>query len=78
MEMAEHVTCVGEKRNAYMCFLGKPEEKEQHGKLSPTWKYNILVSFKGISLECLNWIHLAHKGDKWRGVLKTARNFHFN
>jgi hypothetical protein len=41
MRWAEHVELIGEKRNAYRLFVGKPEGKRPLGRPSRRWMDNI-------------------------------------
>jgi hypothetical protein len=50
---------MGEIRNEYKMFLGKPEEKRPLGRHSHRWKYNIRIDVRETWREVLDWSHLA-------------------
>jgi len=43
MKWAGHIACIGELRNAYSIFIGKPEGKRPHEKFRRRWEDNIRV-----------------------------------
>jgi hypothetical protein len=51
---AEHLTRMGEMRNAYSIFFGKPERKGPLGKHRRRWEDNIRVYLREVGLEL--WI----------------------
>jgi hypothetical protein len=50
---------MGEKRNAYMLLVGKPEGKKPLGRLRCEWVDNINMDVVEIGLGELDWIGLA-------------------
>jgi hypothetical protein len=48
MRWAEHVTRMGEKRNAYRIFVGKPEGRRPLGKPRRRWMDNIKMDLREI------------------------------
>jgi hypothetical protein len=65
MRWAWHVTRMGEKRNAYGIFVGKPEGKSPLGR--PRER-----GWGG-----LDWIDLAQDRDPWRALMNTVMNLYF-
>jgi hypothetical protein len=53
---------MGEMRNAYSTFIGKPEEKSQLGRPRLKW-------------EEVDWMNLAQDRNQWRAVVKTVIKF---
>jgi hypothetical protein len=43
---AEHVACMGERRNAYRILVGKPEGKRSLGRRERRWEDNIKIDLK--------------------------------
>jgi hypothetical protein len=73
-EMRRHVTRVGEIRNAYKIFVGKPEGKRPLGKPRRRWKNNNRMNLRERRWESVDWIHLAENRDQWRAVVNTVMN----
>jgi hypothetical protein len=48
----EHLAHMGEVRNAYKMFVGKPERKTPLGRLRRRWKDNIKVDLMDVEYEC--------------------------
>jgi hypothetical protein len=46
MGWAGHVARIGEKRNAYMILVGKPEGKRPLGRLRRRWEDNIIMDLR--------------------------------
>jgi hypothetical protein len=57
---------MGEKRNAYMLLVGKPEGKR--GRLRCRWVNNIKMDLLAIRLGGLDWIGLAQDRYMWRAL----------
>jgi len=58
--MRRHVTRVGEIRNAYKIFVGKPEGKRPLGKPRRRWKNNNRMNLRERRWESVDWVHLLH------------------
>jgi len=56
---------MGDVRNIYKILVGRPE-----GKRPPEWSRR--KSEDHISVEGVDWIHLAQDRDQWRGLVKTT------
>jgi hypothetical protein len=50
MRRAGHIASMGETKNAYKMFVGKPEGKRP---LSRSWEDNIKIDLKVIGCECV-------------------------
>jgi hypothetical protein len=55
---------MGEKRNAYRLFVGKPEGKRLLGRPRRSWKKNIKIDLLEIGWGGVDWIGLAQDRDK--------------
>jgi hypothetical protein len=65
---------MGETRNAYMLFVGKPEGERPLGRPRCRWVYNIKTELREIGWNRIYWIDLAHDKDQWRPLLNTVMN----
>jgi len=63
-----HVTRMGEMRNAYRIFVGKPEGGRSSGKPRRGWKDNIRMYLKEIEREVVD-------GHIWLRIGKSGRLF---
>jgi hypothetical protein len=57
---------MGEKRNSYRIFVGKPDGKRPLGRPRRRWVDNIKMDLREIGWSCIDWIHLAQDRDQWR------------
>jgi hypothetical protein len=65
---------MGEKRNAYRFFVGKPEGKRQLGRPRRRWVDNIKMDLLEIGCGGVDWIGLAQDRDKWRAFVNAVMN----
>jgi hypothetical protein len=72
MRWAGHVARMGEKRNAYNIFLGKPEGKRPLGRPRRRWVDNIKMDLREIGWDDVDWIHMAQDRDQWRALVSTV------
>jgi hypothetical protein len=68
---------MGEKRNAYRLFLGKPEAKRPLGRPRHRWVDNINVNIIKLDLGEIRWsgvdrISLAQDRYKWRALVNAV------
>jgi len=63
-------TRVKEKRNLYGVLVRKPEGRRPLGGPRHRWEDSIVMYFKAIVWEALNWIYLAQ--DMYKGQAVTA------
>jgi hypothetical protein len=50
---------MGEMRNAYTIFVGKPEGNSRLGRRMGRWEDNIRMDLREIGWGVVEWIHLA-------------------
>jgi hypothetical protein len=62
----------GEKRNAYMILVGKPEGKRPLGR--PRRRWDIRMDLREIAWGGMDWIDLAQDRDHWRALVNTVMN----
>jgi hypothetical protein len=62
---AGHVVHMGKMRNVYKILVRNPEGKRPLGRPKHRWEVNIKMDVREIGLENVDWIHLAHDGDRW-------------
>jgi hypothetical protein len=74
MRWAEHTAHVGEKRNAYRIWVGKPERKIPLGKPRRRWEDNIKMDLRETGWGGMDWIDLAQDRDQWRALVNTVMN----
>jgi hypothetical protein len=63
MRWAGHVARMGEKRNAYMILVGKPEGKKPLGRPRRRWANNIKMDLREIGRGGVDWIDMAQNRD---------------
>jgi hypothetical protein len=59
MRWVGHVARMGEKRNAYRLFMGKPEGKRPLGRPRRRWEDNIRMDLGEVGWGDVDWIDLA-------------------
>jgi hypothetical protein len=72
MRWVGHVTCMEEKRNAYMILVGKLEGKRPLERPRRTLGDNIKMNFREIGWGDMDWIDLAQDRDQWRALVNTV------
>jgi hypothetical protein len=65
---------MGEKRNAYRLFVGKPEGKKPLGRPGRRWVDNIRMDLGEVGWGDVDWIDLAQDRDMWRDLLNAVMN----
>jgi hypothetical protein len=65
---------MGEVRNAFKIFIGKPERKRSHRRPRRRWEDYIRMDLREVGWEGVDWIHLAQDRGQWRAVLGTVMN----
>jgi hypothetical protein len=60
MRWARHVARMGEMRNIYRIFVGKPKRERPHGRTSCRWEVNIKTDRKETGWEGVDWMHQNH------------------
>jgi hypothetical protein len=74
MRWAGHVAQMGEKRDAYMTLVGKPEGQRTLGRPTRMWVENIKIDLKEIVWDGMDWIDLAQDRDQWSAFVNTLMN----
>jgi hypothetical protein len=65
---------MGEKRNTYTIFVGKPEGKRPLGIPRRRWVDNIKMGLGEIGWDGVHWIDMAQDKDPWRVLVNTVLN----
>jgi hypothetical protein len=68
---------MGEERNVYRVFMGKPEGKKPLGRPRRRWDDGIRMDLREIGWGGgggVDWIQLAQDRDRWRAVVNTVMN----
>jgi hypothetical protein len=68
----------GERRNAFMMLMGKPERKRLLGRPRCMWEDNIKMFLGKIGWDGVDWIDLAQNRDKWSALVNAVINFQFS
>jgi hypothetical protein len=71
-EMSRACSTNGEKRNAYMILVGKPEGKRSLGRPRRRWVDNIKINLIEIGWGDMDWIGLAEDADHWGSLVNTV------
>jgi hypothetical protein len=74
MRWAEHVSRMGEKRNANRWLVEKPEGKRPLGRLRSRWVDNVGMGLVEVGWDDVDWIGLAQGRDKWRALVNAVMN----
>jgi hypothetical protein len=69
MRWAGHVACIGEGRNVYRVFMGKPEGKRPLRRPQRRWEDGIKMNLREIGWGSVKLIHLAQDMDRWRALV---------
>jgi hypothetical protein len=74
IRLVAHVARMGEMRYACSIFVEKSERRRPLGKHSHRWEDNIIINFRKIVWEIVDWIHLIQDRDKWRAPVNIILN----
>jgi hypothetical protein len=74
MRWAGHVARMGEKRNAYRIFVGKPEGRRPLGRPRRRWVDNIKMVLREIGCDGVDWVDVAQDRGHWRALVNTVMN----
>jgi hypothetical protein len=74
MRWAGHVARMGEKRNSYRLFVGKPEGKRPLGRPRRRWVDNKRIDFGEVGWCDVDWIGLAQDRNRWRALVNSVLN----
>jgi hypothetical protein len=65
---------MGENRNAYRIFVGKPERKRPLVRPRRRWLDNTKMDLREIGWDAVDWIDLAQDREQWRALVNTVMN----
>jgi hypothetical protein len=65
---------MGEKRNACMILMEKPERKRLLARPRRRWVDSIKIHFTEIEGDGMDWIDMAQDRDQWRALVNTVMN----
>jgi hypothetical protein len=65
---------MGEKRNAYRLFVGKPKGRSPLGRPRRRWLDNIGMDLVEVGWGDVDWIGLARDSDRWRALVDSVLN----
>jgi hypothetical protein len=69
------VARMGEEREVYKVFMGKPEGRRPLGSPRRGWENEIRMDLRETGWGSVNWIRLAPDRDRWRAVMNAVMNF---
>ena len=65
---------MGEGRGVHRVLVGKPERKRPLGRPRRRWQDDIKMDLQEVGRGCGDWMELAQDRDRWRALVRTARN----
>jgi hypothetical protein len=65
---------MGEKGNAYMILVRKPEGKRPQGRPRRRWVDNIKMDLREIGWDGVDWMDMAQDRDHWKALVNTVLN----
>jgi hypothetical protein len=68
---------MGEKGNAYIFLMGKPEGKRPLGRPRRRWVDNIRMDLGEVGWGDVDWIRSAQDKNRWRAVVNSVLNLRF-
>jgi len=74
MRWTGQVARMGEGRDAYRFFVGRPEGKRPLGSSRRRKEDNIKMGLLEVGYWCMDWIELAHDRDRWRALVNAVLN----
>jgi hypothetical protein len=78
MRWAGHVARMGEKRDAFRDFMGRPEGKRSFGKLRRRWENNIKIDVQEVGCGGVDWLGLAEDGDRCWALVNERMDLGFH
>ena len=77
MRWAGYVARMGENRDTYRVFVGKPEGKRPLGRPRRRWEDNIKMHLQEVGYGGMDWIEQAQDKDRWRPCVNAVLNLRF-
>jgi hypothetical protein len=74
MKWVGNAARMGEKRNAYRLFVGKPEGGRPLGRPRRRWMDNIRMDLVEVRWGDVDWIGLAQDRNRWRALVNSVLN----
>jgi hypothetical protein len=74
MRWVGYVAPMGEKRNVYRLFVGKPEGKRPLRRPRLIWMDNIRINLGEVGWGDVDWIGLAKDRNRWRALVNSVLN----
>ena len=65
---------MGERRDLYRVFVGKPGGERQLGRPGLGWEDNIKMNFQEVGCGDMDWIDLTQVRDRWRAFVNAVMN----
>jgi hypothetical protein len=74
MRWVGHVACIGEGRNVYRVFVGKPRGKRPLERPRHRWEDGIKMYLRETGWGDVEWIRLVQDRDRWRALVNVVMN----
>jgi hypothetical protein len=74
MTWTGHVAPIGEKKNAYMILVGRPEGKSPLGRPRRRWEDDIKMDIREIGWGGIDSVDLAQDRNQWKALVNTVMN----
>jgi hypothetical protein len=74
IRLTGHVARMGEKRNAYILLVGKPEGKRPLGRRRRRWMDNIRMDLQEVGWGKVDWNGMAEDKNRWRALVNSILN----
>ena len=74
MRWVGHVACMGEERGVYRVLVGKLEGRRPLGRPGHRWMDIIRMDLQDVECGYMDWIGLAHDGDRWWMLVSAVMN----
>jgi hypothetical protein len=74
MRWEGHKVRMGEVRDAYNIFVGRPEGRIPLGRPRRRWEDGIRMDLGAVGFGDVDWMHLAQDRDRWRALVDTVMN----
>jgi hypothetical protein len=73
MRWVGHVARVGDVRDYFKIFIGKPKGRRPLGRPRHRWEDNIRMDLRELGWERgVDWMHLAQDRDQWRDMVNRV------
>ena len=65
---------MGERRDVYRVWVGRPEGKKPLGRPRRRWEDNIKMDLQEVGCGSMDWVELAEDRDRWWALVNEVMN----